>query len=52
LDYEFLRLGESFHTEGFYKRESSLFHQMVANQQGVADQGTKSSPRRDSPGRQ
>ena len=52
LDYEFLRLGESFHTEGFYKRESSLFHQMVPNQQGVADQGTKSSPRRDSPGRQ
>jgi hypothetical protein len=33
LDYELLRLADSFHTEGFYKRESSLFHQLVANQQ-------------------
>jgi hypothetical protein len=24
LDYEFFRLEETFHTEGFYKRESSL----------------------------
>jgi hypothetical protein len=30
LDYTRLRLRESFHTEGFYKRESSLFHQLVA----------------------
>lgn len=29
LDYEFYRLEETFHTEGFYKRESSLFHQLV-----------------------
>jgi len=29
LDYELLGLEESFHTEGFYKRESSLFHQLV-----------------------
>jgi hypothetical protein len=29
LDYEVLALEESFHTEGFYKRESSLFHQIV-----------------------
>lgn len=29
LDYELLALEESFHTEGFYKRESSLFHQIV-----------------------
>jgi len=29
LDYELLRLDESFHTEGFYKRESSLFKQLV-----------------------
>ncbi len=29
LDYELLDLEESFHTEGFYKRESSLFHQLV-----------------------
>jgi hypothetical protein len=29
LDYVHLRLADSFHTEGFYKRESSLFHQLV-----------------------
>lgn len=29
LDYEHLGLAESFHTEGFYKRESSLFRQLV-----------------------
>jgi len=28
LDYERFALGESFHTEGFYKRESSLFRQL------------------------
>lgn len=26
LDYEHLKLGRSFHTEGFYKRESSLMY--------------------------
>ncbi len=29
LDYELFRLSDSFHTEGFYKRESSLFHQLT-----------------------
>lgn len=29
IDYTRLALRESFHTEGFYKRESSLFHQLV-----------------------
>jgi hypothetical protein len=29
LDYELFKLPESFHTEGFYRRESSLFHQLV-----------------------
>ncbi len=29
VDYTLLRLRDSFHTEGFYKRESSLFHQLV-----------------------
>jgi len=29
LDYEYFKLADSFHTEGFYKRESSLFHQLV-----------------------
>ena len=28
LDYKFLELEDSLHTEGFYKRESSLFHQL------------------------
>jgi len=31
LDYEYLRLEDSFHTEGFYKRESSLFHQLLTD---------------------
>jgi hypothetical protein len=31
LDYELFGLDESFHTQGFYKRESSLFHQLVPN---------------------
>jgi hypothetical protein len=30
LDYTHLKLAESFHTEGFFKRESSLFKQLVA----------------------
>ncbi len=29
LDYEHLRLAESYHTEGFFKRESSLFKQLM-----------------------
>ena len=29
LDYQFLRLADSFHTEGFYKRESSLVHELL-----------------------
>ncbi len=29
LDYEHFRLPESYHTEGFYRRESSLFHQLL-----------------------
>ena len=29
LDYEFLELDDSFHTQGFFKRESSLFHQII-----------------------
>jgi hypothetical protein len=30
LDYAYLRLADSFHTDGFYKRESSLFYQIGA----------------------
>lgn len=29
LDYELFGLAESFHTEGFYQRESSVFHQLI-----------------------
>lgn len=29
LDYEVFLFPETFHTEGFYKRESSLFHQLM-----------------------
>jgi len=31
VDYTLLRLGDSFHTQGFYARESHLFHQLVTN---------------------
>lgn len=29
VDYRYLELADSFHTQGFYQRESSLFHQLV-----------------------
>ena len=29
LDYELYGLDESFHTEGFFQRESSLVHQLI-----------------------
>ncbi len=35
LDYELLKLPESFHTEGFYRRESSLVHQLWGNSPGT-----------------
>lgn len=41
LDYELLRLPETFHTEGFYKRESSLFRQLVVEEgETVQDTGS------------
>jgi hypothetical protein len=33
LDYELLRLADSFHTEGFFRRESSLFRQIVPGEE-------------------
>jgi hypothetical protein len=36
LDYERFRLAESFHTQGFYQRESSLFHQLVTGPASLA----------------
>ena len=32
LDYTHLKLAESFHTEGFFRRESSLFRQLVPDE--------------------
>jgi hypothetical protein len=34
LDYTHLKLADSFHTEGFFKRESSLFYQLVPREAG------------------
>ncbi len=33
LDYEFYKFPETFHTEGFYNRESSLLHQLLPGEQ-------------------
>jgi hypothetical protein len=35
IDFAMLRLPDSFHTEGFYKRESSLFYQLVPQAAGA-----------------
>ena len=37
LDYAHLKLGDSFHTEGFFSRESSLFHQLVTDAEPARD---------------
>jgi len=34
LDYEFFKLAETFHTAGFYQRESSLMRQLLEPRQG------------------
>jgi hypothetical protein len=36
LDYTYLKLPESFHTEGFFRRESSLFYQLVPREEAAA----------------
>ncbi len=38
LDYHLYKLPDSFHTEGFYKRESSLFHQLLPEAQQTTDE--------------
>jgi hypothetical protein len=35
LDYEHLKLADSLHTEGFFRRESSLFRQLVGEREGA-----------------
>ena len=37
VDYTYLKLEDSFHTEGFFKRESSLFYQLVPREPAAAD---------------
>lgn len=43
LDYRLFRLPDSFHTEGFYKRESSLFHQLTEGL-GISTRSPAASP--------
>ncbi len=37
LDYELFRFDETFHTEGFYKRESSLANALFAQEAALAE---------------
>ena len=46
LDYVLLRLGESFHTDGFFKRESSLVRQIVEGLPGAAEGRRDEAPSR------
>jgi len=39
VDYERLELADSFHTEGFFRRESSLFHQLVPEAKSASTPG-------------
>jgi len=39
LDYELYKLPETFHTEGFYKRESTLANALLAQESGLAGPG-------------
>ena len=41
LDYERLALADSFHTEGYFKRESSLFRQLVPEAAGNRGQDSE-----------
>ncbi len=46
LDYELLDLGDSFHTEGFFRRESSLTNQLLA---ATPPSGKRRAPRDEPP---
>jgi hypothetical protein len=43
LDYTYLHLRESYHTEGFFQRESSLFH-VIVQPSGVKEEERKPMP--------
>ena len=56
LDYEHFKLEETFHTEGFYKRESSLANALLAQLPGAAsprppDTGITAAPASPGPNR-
>ncbi len=44
VDYELLGLADSLHTEGFFKRESSLFHQLVPEARAGGAQDSEEPP--------
>jgi hypothetical protein len=41
LDYELFKLADSFHTEGFFRRESSLLHQLLRHSPNVGPDDNK-----------
>ena len=43
LDYCHFKLADSFHTEGFFQRESSLFYQLVPRDQGPEETSSAES---------
>lgn len=43
LDYCYLRLGDSFHTEGFFRRESSLVRQILGEPAPAEDRSRPAS---------
>ncbi|MFP2927127.1 hypothetical protein ACLESO_18385 [Pyxidicoccus sp. 3LG] len=45
LDFQLLELPSSFHTEGFFQRESSLFHQLVPRPPTSPKSEPKSTPK-------
>ena len=51
LDFEVLGLDRSFHTEGFFRRESSLFRQLVPAARAPAQRALPLPPARPPPGR-
>ena len=44
LDYDLLKLPDSFHTEGFYRRESSLIRQLLGEPEGRRPAPDPASP--------
>lgn len=49
LDYELYELAETFHTQGFYKRESSLFAQIRGEPPAAPEARVSRPPRRGRP---